>query len=229
MRSRPSQQPAAKPGEEQAKPATGEQPAAKPGEEQAKPATGEQPAAKPGEEQAKPATGEQPKTGEQAALAEPHERIDGLRSWVAQVDRKLGIRTYALGAACVLGLAGAAVALVLTLQTQEDAATKDEADALRTQIEEVERSAFEATEEGVASLSERLDAVEGRVSGLRGDLDTTTEEISVIQDDIDELRDQISQLETDVSDLESAQTDTTGTDTTDTDTTDTGGDSGGTP
>ena len=84
-----------------------------------------------------PPTGEQPKpvTGEQPAAdphsTDPHERIDGLRAWLAQVDRKLGIRTYALAAGIVLALAAAAVALVFALQLQEDSATNDDLQALK--------------------------------------------------------------------------------------------------
>src|SRR5918996_3547537 len=94
------------PAGEGAKPAAGEQ---------AKPATGEQPKPATGE-QSEPATGDEAKqaTGEREAApdphtTDPHERIDGLRAWLAQVERKLGIRTYAFAAACVLALAGAAV------------------------------------------------------------------------------------------------------------------------
>src|SRR5919108_2621886 len=115
--------------------------------EQPKPPTGEQPKPATGE-QRKPATGEQqkPATGEQAAApdphsTDPHERIDGLRAWVAQVNRKLGIRTYAFAAASVLALAAAAVAIVFALQLQEDSATNDDLDELRNQIGAVEKSA----------------------------------------------------------------------------------------
>src|SRR5919201_7117576 len=58
------------------------------------------------------------------APADPHQRIDGLRAWLAQVDRKLGVRTYIGAAIAVLALAAAVAALVLVVLLKRDAATK---------------------------------------------------------------------------------------------------------
>jgi uncharacterized protein HemX len=149
--------------------------------------------------EAKPATGEQaaakPATGEQAAPGDPSRRIEELRGSLATLERRLGVRSYAFGAAVVLALAAAAVALVLTLQTQNDSATKDELQAAREQIKQVGRSASNAAEADVQSLSDRLDQIEQRISGLSGDQATTKRELTVVQDDIRELRQQISDLE----------------------------------
>ena len=158
--------------------------------------------ATPPQPPANPPTGEQtkPVTGEQAAASsphstDPHERIDGLRAWVAQVDRKLGIRTYAFAAACVLSLAAAAVAIVFALQLQEDSATNDDLDSLRGQLGSVEQSASQAAREDVQSLTDRLDALESKVSSLESDQSTSDDELQVVQDDIDDLRTQIDDLE----------------------------------
>ncbi len=142
--------------------------------------------------QPKPATGEQPAAPHSA---EPHERIDGLRAWLAQVDRKLGIRTYAFAAAIVLALAAAGIALVFALQLQEDSATKDGLQNLRAQIGAAEQSASEAAQEDLQSLSDRVGALEGQVSSLRDDQGTTSDELRVAEDDIEELRGQIDELE----------------------------------
>lgn len=140
-----------------------------------------------------------PKTAEQAGLAthstDPHERIDGLRAWLAQVDRKLGVRTYAFAAASVLALAAAAVAIVFALQLQEDSATNDDLDQLRGELGAVEESATEAATEDVQSLTDRLDALEGDVESLRDEQTTTSDELQVVQDDIEDLRTQVSDLE----------------------------------
>lgn len=153
-----------------------------------------------------PDTGEQdkpdqpgPKTAEQQGVAShatnPHERIDGLRAWLAQVDRKLGVRTYAFAAATVLALAAAAVAIVFALQLQEDSATKSDLDDLRGDLGAVEQQASEAATDEVDALSDRLDALEGEVDALRGDQRTTSEELQVVQDDIEDLRTEISDIE----------------------------------
>ena len=98
------------------------------------------------------------------APADPQERIDGLRAWVAQVDRKLGVRTYVGAAIAVLALAAAAVGLVLTLSLKQDAATDDDVASLRDQISAVEQSASEAAQEDVQALERRLTELEAEVN-----------------------------------------------------------------
>jgi uncharacterized protein HemX len=139
-------------------------------------------------------------TGEQSQPTPPPEptiaeRLDGLRSWVAQLDRRIGVRTYAGAAALVLALAAAAVALVLVLQLQDESATDTDVQQLRDEIAGVEDTASEAAQEDVRSLSDRLTEIESQVSELASDRDAVDQEISVIQDDIQDLRDQIAEVE----------------------------------
>jgi hypothetical protein len=180
---------------------------ATPPKEPDKPAAGSQPAADA------PAPG--PKTAEQEGIAThatpPHERIDGLRAWIAQVDRKLGIRTYAFAAASILALAAAAVAIVFALQLQEDSATKEDLDELRSQIGAVEESATEAAQDDLSTLNDRLDALEADVEALGDDQQTTSDELEVVQDDISELRSDISDLESSQSSGSSSDGDSGGT------------------
>jgi uncharacterized protein HemX len=145
---------------------------------------------------AKPATQAQPQTGGQPAAPETLEqRIGDLRAWIAQIDRKLGVRTYALGAVLVLALAAGIVGVVLALSAKDESATKDEVRSLRDQVEAVQQEAAEAAEEDVATITDQLDALEGRVNTIAGGQRTTESELSVVQDDIDDLRNQISGLE----------------------------------
>ena len=125
----------------------------------------------------------------------PEQRIEDLRAWIAQVDRKLGVRTYALGAAVVLALAAGAVGVVLALGAKDESATKDEVRSLRDQVEAVQQEASQAAEEDVATLTDQLDALEGRVNTIASGQRTTESELSVVQDDIDDLRTQISGLD----------------------------------
>jgi septal ring factor EnvC (AmiA/AmiB activator) len=118
-----------------------------------------------------------------------------MRAWIAQVDRKLGVRTYALGAALVLALAAGIVGVVLALSAKDESATKDEVRSLRDQVEAVQQEASEAAEEDVATITDQLDALEGRVNTIANGQRTTESELSVVQDDIEDLRDQISGLE----------------------------------
>jgi len=124
--------------------------------------------------------------------ADPQERIDGLRAWVAQVDRKLGVRTYVGAAIAVLALAAAAVGLALTLSLKQDAATNGDIQSLRDQISAVEQSASQAAQEDVQALDRRLTELETEVNRISAGQATNRRELKVVQDDIKELRSQVS-------------------------------------
>ena len=130
------------------------------------------------------------------APADPQQRIDGLRAWIARVDRKLGVRTYVGAAIAVLGLAAAAVGLVLTLSLKQDAATDDDIQSLRDQISAVEQSASQAAQEDVQALDRRLTELEPKVNRISTGQQTTRRELKVVQDDIKELRGQVSRART---------------------------------
>jgi hypothetical protein len=121
-----------------------------------------------------------------------HERVDGLRAWLAELDRKLGLRTYLGAAIAVLALAAAAVALVLVLSLRQDAATEDDVQSLRDQISGVEQSASQAAESRVTALEQRLSQLEDEVNSLSTAQTTSKRELKVIQDDIRELRGEVS-------------------------------------
>jgi len=124
--------------------------------------------------------------------SDPQEQIDGLRAWLADIDRKLGVRTYIGGALAVLALAAAGAAIFLTLSLKQDAATKDDVNALRDQLSGVEQSAAQAAHSSVRSFDQRLTDLETRVDKLSTDQTTSKRELQVIQDDIKELRSQVS-------------------------------------
>ena len=133
--------------------------------------------------------------GSPAVTETPAERVEPLDERVAQLERKLGIRSVAGAAAVVLALAAGIVGVVLALAAKDESATKGEVRSLQTQLESVQREASEAAEEDVASLADRLEALEGRVNTIAGGQRTAESEVSVVQDDIEDLRDQITDLE----------------------------------
>jgi polyhydroxyalkanoate synthesis regulator phasin len=139
----------------------------------------------------RPPTGEQPQVAPQTV----EQQLDGVRAWVAQVDRKLGIRTYAGAAALVLALAAGIVGVVLAVQAKDDSATKDEVSGLRDQIQSVSQEAVASTRSDLSSLSDRLDALETKINSMTSTQRTTSSELDVAKSDIEELRNQISDLE----------------------------------
>lgn len=126
--------------------------------------------------------------------ADPHERIDGLRSWLAQLERQLKLRTYIGAALGVLAIAAAGVALYFALTTKDDAAKKSDVDALRQQVAGVQASAAKAAQQDVQTLDQRLSDLEQQVSKASNESQTNKRELSVAQDDIDDLRSEISDL-----------------------------------
>jgi uncharacterized protein HemX len=138
-------------------------------------------------------------TGEQkpaeAAPTPEATTLDGLRAWVAQLDRKIGTRFYALAAGTVLALAAGIVGIVLVLGVKEDSATNADLDKLRDEVAGVEKSASEAAQDDVAALGDRVTQLESQVQSLRSDQTATDQEISVVQDDIEDLRNDVSGLE----------------------------------
>lgn len=163
------------------------------GSTEASPPSSSSSAAKNGEaaKQAETAQPAKPVTAAQAAAA-PQDPIDGLRAWIAQVDRKLGVRTYVGAAIAVLALAAAAVGLVLTLTLKQDAATESDLTSLREQLSAVEQSASEAAQEDVQGLDRRLAELEDEVNRISTGQTTVRRELKVVQDDIKELRSEVA-------------------------------------
>ena len=128
---------------------------------------------------------------EAAASPDPVEKLEGTAAWVAQLDRKLSTRFYALAAATVLALAAGIVAVVLALGVQDDSATRGQLSELRDQIDQANRSASDAAEDSVADLDERLAEIESQIEAIRSDQSGSSRELSVVQDDIADLRDQV--------------------------------------
>ncbi len=124
----------------------------------------------------------------------PHDRIDGLSTWIGQLERKLRIRSWLALAVGAVALAAAIVAIVLIQGTREDSATDADVQNLRQELTGVEQSASKAAQDDVQSLSSRLSTLEDDVGKLRRNQSTTDDELSVVQDDINDLRTQISDL-----------------------------------
>ncbi len=126
----------------------------------------------------------------------PAEPIDpeAQRAWLAQVDRKLGTRTYAGAAALILALAAAIVAIVLAIDARDNSATDADLNQVEQQISSVAKdaSASQDAQEGIDSLGGRLDSVEDQISGLESADTDIDDRLEVIEDDIEALRQQIS-------------------------------------
>jgi polyhydroxyalkanoate synthesis regulator phasin len=128
--------------------------------------------------------------------------IDSLRSWVAELDRKLGLRTYLTLAAALLALACSIVAVVLAVDARDNSASSDDITSLEEQVAALEAATAAAAaapaegggSAGSAALEERVTTLESQVKGLAEARDASDSRVAVIEDDIDDLRSQISDL-----------------------------------
>jgi septal ring factor EnvC (AmiA/AmiB activator) len=114
-----------------------------------------------------------------------------------QLDRRLSTRTYAGGAALVLALAAAIVAIVLAVDARDNSARKNEVRRLEQQLAAVaeQAGASSETQQDVESLGERVDGLEDEVDGLSSSDREIEKRLDVIEDDIEDLRQQISELD----------------------------------
>lgn len=116
-----------------------------------------------------------------AVPPDPQDPIEGLRAWLAQLDRTVGIRTYVLGAVAVLGLAASVVALVLVLQLKRDSATKDDISKLQTQISQVQDAAQQTARREVGSLKARVAGLETRLDQVSSDQESIKRRLNALK------------------------------------------------
>lgn len=132
-------------------------------------------------------------------VEEPAGPIDpeGQRAWLAQLERRLGTRTYAGAAALVLTLAAAIVALVMAIDSRENSATQEQVRGIERQLGLVaeDAGAFDDVQGEVETLSGELDALEQQVEQFSGVERSIEDRLEVIEDDIEALRRQISDLD----------------------------------
>jgi len=92
--------------------------------------------------------------------------LDGLRAWIGEVERKLGMRTKVMLvlAAIAIGVAGTAIYLVIDYRDK----AVSEADVQRLQSE-LESGAGAAAGPETAGLQAEIDALEAQVEELRNE------------------------------------------------------------
>jgi TolA-binding protein len=138
-----------------------------------------------------------PPTGSEPVSAVRVTEEEGLRAWVAQLDRKLGTRSYAGAAAVILSLAAAIVAIVLAIDARDNSAAEGDLARVEERVAEISDSAeaAEAASGDIDELESRISGLEGKIDGLSAGSADVEQRIKVIEDDIEDLRGQISDLE----------------------------------
>jgi len=93
--------------------------------------------------------------------------LDGLRAWIGEVERKLGMRTRVFIVLVAIAVGGAGAAIYLALDAQDNAVSKDDLQALRNEL--VESPAVSSGAEGVAQLEAEVKALQAEVTALRAE------------------------------------------------------------
>jgi hypothetical protein len=92
--------------------------------------------------------------------------LDGLRAWIGVVERKLTMRTRVFLVLVAIAIGGAAAGIVLAIDAQDNAVSKDDLQAVRDEL--AGTSPVAPTAEGeVSELKAEVEALQSEVAALK--------------------------------------------------------------
>jgi hypothetical protein len=94
--------------------------------------------------------------------------LEGLRAWIGEVERKLGMRTRVFLALTAIAIGGAGAAIYLALDTRDAAVSEGDVRALQKDLEAQIAGGGTATGTDLTQLEADLRALEAKVEALRG-------------------------------------------------------------
>jgi len=95
--------------------------------------------------------------------------LDGLRAWIGEVERKLGMRTRVFLVLSVIAIGGAGAAIYLAIDTRDSSVSDSDVQALQQQLEaQVGAGGTSAAGAEVAQLQAEIDALRTEVETLKG-------------------------------------------------------------
>jgi len=171
--------------------APAQQPPAPTEQQPASSGPGPVPGATPADGPRPPITGTHPVARPPAAPVSTE--AEGQRAWLADLDRKLGTRSYAGAAAMVLSLAASIVAIVLAIDARDNSAGIDDLTRVENELAATVTSGTEAGEqalEEIGELQSRISTLEDQVAELNATINELGSRTDVTEDDIEDLRQQ---------------------------------------
>jgi hypothetical protein len=98
--------------------------------------------------------------------------LDGLRAWIGEVERKLGIRTRVFLVLATIAIGGAGAAIYLAIDTRDNAVSESDVQTLQSELEgqiggDLGTAGSTATQ--VAALEAELKALQAQVQALQGE------------------------------------------------------------
>ncbi len=94
--------------------------------------------------------------------------LDGLRAWIGEVERKLGVRTKVMLALAVIAIGIAGAAVYLAIDTRQGAVSEGDVQELQQELEAQIDSEAGGGGAETASLEAELDALRAQVEKLEG-------------------------------------------------------------
>ncbi|HEX8688837.1 MAG TPA: hypothetical protein VF729_01180 [Solirubrobacterales bacterium] len=94
--------------------------------------------------------------------------LDGLRAWIGEVERKLGMRTRVFLVLATIAIGGAGAAIYLAVDTREDAVSEGDVRELQERLEGQAGTGSVAGQASVTQLEAELNALEAEVERLDG-------------------------------------------------------------
>lgn len=94
-------------------------------------------------------------------------RIDGLRGWLDQIERRQGRMTYITAAGLLIALACAGVALYLGVTANQDMAKQSDLDALKEEVSKVRTDSQAKVDASIKDINARLDSLTQQVSAAQ--------------------------------------------------------------
>ncbi|MEX2108584.1 MAG: hypothetical protein WD827_06830 [Solirubrobacterales bacterium] len=99
--------------------------------------------------------------------------LDGLRAWISEVERKLGIRSRVFLVLVTIAIGGAGAAIYLAIDTRDNAVSESDVQALQGEIEGqvggTEIGALGSAAAQVSTLEAELKALQAQVQALEGE------------------------------------------------------------
>jgi hypothetical protein len=97
--------------------------------------------------------------------------LDGLRAWIGEVERKLGMRTRVFLVLVTIAVGGAGAGIYLAIDAQDNAVSQSDVQALQEQLEgridQVSSEAAPGDGSSVATLEAELKALQAQVEALQ--------------------------------------------------------------
>jgi hypothetical protein len=91
--------------------------------------------------------------------------LDGLRAWIGEVERKLGMRTRVFLVLAAIAVGGAGAAIYLAIEAQENSVSKADVQAVRDEL--AGRIGTEGGEADLTQLEAELGALRAEVAKLK--------------------------------------------------------------